>query len=67
MAMKSEILQICGITSVFGNVPVEQATGNALMTAEICGGRYRTWSVLRNGEMDEIRTFEHPGLQQNRQ
>ncbi len=35
MAMKSPELDLCAVTSVFGNVPVEQATANALMCLEI--------------------------------
>ena len=37
MAMKSPDLELCGVTSVFGNVPIEQATENALMCLEISG------------------------------
>ncbi len=37
MALRSENARAIGITTVAGNVPVEQATRNALYTAELCG------------------------------
>jgi purine nucleosidase len=37
MALRSESAQVLAITTVAGNVPVEQATRNALYTAELCG------------------------------
>lgn len=38
MALKSENIQIEAITTVCGNISVEQATKNALMTIEVTGG-----------------------------
>jgi purine nucleosidase len=37
MALRSKAVQVIAITTVAGNVPVEQATRNALYTAELCG------------------------------
>ena len=37
MALRSENAQVIAITTVAGNVPVQQATRNALYTAELCG------------------------------
>ncbi len=37
MALRSETARVIAITTVAGNVPVQQATRNALYTAELCG------------------------------
>jgi len=37
MALRSKEVRVAGITVVAGNVPVQQATSNALYTAELCG------------------------------
>jgi purine nucleosidase len=37
MALRSPLVQVAAITVVAGNVPVEQATRNALYTVELCG------------------------------
>ncbi len=37
MALRSAASRVIAITTVAGNVPVEQATRNALYTAELCG------------------------------
>src|ERR1700733_5121577 len=37
MALRSESVRVVAITTVAGNVPVQQATRNALYTAELCG------------------------------
>lgn len=39
MALKSDEVQVEAITTVCGNVPMELATKNALMTAEITNGQ----------------------------
>ncbi len=39
MALRYPGVQVEAITTVAGNVPVEQATQNALYTLELCGGR----------------------------
>ena len=36
---RSPEVEVLGITTVGGNVPLEQATQNALMTVEVCGSR----------------------------
>ena len=37
MALRSPLVEVLGITTVAGNVDVQQATRNALYTAELCG------------------------------
>lgn len=37
MALRSPDVHVCAITVVAGNVPLDQATRNALYTAELCG------------------------------
>jgi len=37
MALRSKTVRVVAITTVAGNVPVDQATRNALYTAELCG------------------------------
>jgi len=37
MALRSPLVKVAAITVVAGNVPVEQATRNALFTVELCG------------------------------
>src|SRR5580658_8932868 len=37
MALRSPRVRVLAITTVAGNVPVDQATRNALYTAELCG------------------------------
>jgi len=37
MALRAPQVRVLGITTVAGNVPVEQATRNALYTADLCG------------------------------
>jgi purine nucleosidase len=37
MALRSPLVRVAAITTVAGNVPVEQATANALYTVELCG------------------------------
>jgi purine nucleosidase len=39
MALRSPDVEVLAITTVAGNVPVKQATRNALYTAEMCGAR----------------------------
>ena len=38
MAVLSTEAEVLGLTTVSGNVRLEQATRNALMTLEVCGG-----------------------------
>src|SRR4029077_9869680 len=44
MALRSREVQVAAITVVAGNVPVAQATSNALFTAELCGSDVRVYS-----------------------
>jgi purine nucleosidase len=37
MALRSQEVRVAAITVVAGNIPVQQATSNALYTAELCG------------------------------
>jgi len=37
MALRSPDVRVAAITTVAGNVPVQQSTRNALYTAELCG------------------------------
>ncbi len=39
MALRAPDVRVVGITTVAGNVGIEQATRNALFTAELCGAR----------------------------
>src|SRR5277367_2167480 len=39
MALRAPGIQVVGITTVHGNVGVEQATRNALYTVELCGSK----------------------------
>jgi inosine-uridine nucleoside N-ribohydrolase len=44
MAMRSNEVRVAAITVVAGNVPVAQATSNALYTAELCGSDVPVYS-----------------------
>src|ERR1700740_3466002 len=39
MALRSPLVRVLAITTVAGNVAVQQATRNALYTAELCGSQ----------------------------
>jgi purine nucleosidase len=43
MALRSTTVRVIAITTVAGNVPVRQATRNALYTAELCGASTRVY------------------------
>jgi len=43
MALRAPDVQVAGITTVAGNVGLEQATRNALYTVELCGSRTPVW------------------------
>jgi purine nucleosidase len=55
MALRSPEVSVLAITVVAGNVPVEQATRNALYTAELCGS---TVPVFRGAAAPLIRPLE---------
>src|SRR5260370_21109603 len=44
MALRSKEVRVAAITVVAGNVPVAQATSNALYTAELCGADVSVYS-----------------------
>src|SRR5215475_11011042 len=44
MALRAPDVHVAAITVVAGNVPVEQATRNALYTAELCGSDVPVYS-----------------------
>jgi purine nucleosidase len=44
MALRSTLVHVAAITVVAGNVPVEQATRNALYTVELCGAEVPVYS-----------------------
>ncbi len=44
MALRSKAVRVAAITVVAGNVPVAQATSNALYTAELCGADVPVYS-----------------------
>jgi purine nucleosidase len=44
MALRSPLVHVAAITVVAGNVPVEQATRNALYTVELCGAEVPVYS-----------------------
>ena len=48
MALRSPERRVAAITVVAGNIPVQQATSNALYTAELCG--FRRAHLLRRGQ-----------------
>lgn len=43
LALKSKKTEVLGITTVFGNISIEQATKNALMTVEITGSNVEVY------------------------
>jgi purine nucleosidase len=55
MAMRAPDVRVLAITTVAGNVPVEQATRNALYTVELCGGRV---PVYRGSEKPLVRKYQ---------
>ena len=52
-------LQIVGITTIFGNVAVEQATANALRLVEITGGDYPVAAGLGSALAGPPRPYPH--------
>jgi purine nucleosidase len=55
MALRSADVEVLAITVVAGNVGVEQATQNALFTAELCGSRA---PVFRGAAAPLVRTLD---------
>ena len=53
MALAGPNVRVLGLTTVAGNVGLEQATQNALLTAEVC--RLRRPGVRRRGQAADPR------------
>lgn len=56
MALKSPQVKVLGITTVCGNIPEEQATKNALMTAQLCGSSVPVYPGMKKPLMRELVT-----------
>jgi purine nucleosidase len=58
MALRSPSVEIKAITTVAGNVPVEQATSNALFTVELCGAEVPVFTGAMKPLERELRTAD---------
>jgi len=56
MALRAPDVKVAAITTVAGNVPVEQATRNALYTVELCGGKV---PVYMGAAKPLLRTYQN--------
>jgi purine nucleosidase len=56
MALRAPDVRVLAITTVAGNVPVEQATRNALYTVELCGGKA---PVYAGATKPLVRTYQN--------
>jgi purine nucleosidase len=56
MALRSASVEVKAITTVAGNVPVEQATRNALFTVELCGAEVPVFSGAAKPLERELQT-----------
>src|SRR5580692_8600612 len=56
MALRAPDVRVVAITTVAGNVPVEQATRNALYTAELCGAKV---PVHMGADKPLLRTYQN--------
>ena len=56
MALAAPDVRVIGLTTVAGNVGLEQATRNALMTAEICGADVPVFAGAAGRSLARIRT-----------
>jgi purine nucleosidase len=56
MALSAPDVKVCGLTTVAGNVGLDQATRNALLTAEICGAKV---PVFKGAAGPLTRAHEH--------
>lgn len=60
MALRAPDVRIVAITTVAGNVPVEQSTRNALYTVELCGARtYGKVPVYPGASKPLLRTYQN--------
>ena len=58
MALRSPSIEVKAITTVAGNVPVEQATRNALFTVELCGAEVPVFSGAAKPLERELQTAD---------
>lgn len=58
MALRSERVRVAAITTVAGNVPVEQATRNVLYTAELCGAETPVYAGAERPLVQELETAQ---------
>jgi purine nucleosidase len=58
MALRSPNIEVKAITTVAGNVPVEQATRNALFTVELCGADVPVFSGTAKPLERELQTAD---------
>src|SRR5579864_5810811 len=56
MALRNPDVQVVAITTVAGNVDVQQSTRNALYTAELCGAKV---PVYAGAEKPLLRTYQN--------
>jgi purine nucleosidase len=56
MALRAPDVRVAAITTVAGNVPVQQSTRNALYTVELCGA---TVPVYMGAEKPLVRTYQN--------
>jgi len=56
MALRAPDVRVAAITTVAGNVPVEQSTRNALYTAELCGAEV---PVYKGAEKPLLRSYQN--------
>jgi purine nucleosidase len=58
MALRSPEVRVAAITTVAGNVPVEQATQNVLYTAELCGAQIPVYVGAARPLVQELETAQ---------
>lgn len=58
MALRADQIEVLGITVVAGNVPVEQATRNALFTTELCGADVPVFSGAAHPLVRKLETAD---------
>src|SRR5215510_6165749 len=58
MALRSPEVRVAAITTVAGNVPVEQATQNVLYTVELCGEQTPVYLGAERPLLQELETAQ---------
>ena len=58
MALRSPAVRVAAITVIAGNVPVEQATRNALYTVEVCGAQTPVYAGAAKPQLRNLVTAE---------